>query len=73
MKHVTHFVNGKSWTGASERQGDVYDPATGSIEGRVGLASARDVDEVVQAAAAAFPGWRDTSLARRTAVMFAVR
>jgi malonate-semialdehyde dehydrogenase (acetylating) / methylmalonate-semialdehyde dehydrogenase len=73
MKHVTHFVNGKPWTGSAERCGDVHDPATGRISGRVDFASAEVVDEVVRAAAAASPAWRDASLARRTAVLFAFR
>jgi len=70
---ITHFVNGKSWTGEAARQGDVYDPATGLVGGQVDFASAEVVDEVVRAAAAALPGWRDASLARRTAVLFAFR
>src|SRR5690606_4320078 len=36
-------------------------------------ASVEDARRVIQAAEAAFPAWRDTSLARRTAVLFAFR
>jgi malonate-semialdehyde dehydrogenase (acetylating) / methylmalonate-semialdehyde dehydrogenase len=73
MKHITHFVNGKSWAGTPDRHGDVFDPATGAVSGRVDFAAAHVVDDIVQAAAAAAPAWRDASLARRTAIMFAFR
>jgi malonate-semialdehyde dehydrogenase (acetylating)/methylmalonate-semialdehyde dehydrogenase len=70
---VTHFVDGKPWTGGAARRGDVYDPATGRVTGTVDLASAADVDVVVAAAQRAARSWRDASLARRTSVLFAVR
>ena len=40
---------------------------------QLALASEDDVNEVVAAASAAFPRWRDTSLTRRTQVLFAFR
>jgi malonate-semialdehyde dehydrogenase (acetylating)/methylmalonate-semialdehyde dehydrogenase len=70
---ITHWIGGKPWTGAAERVGDVHDPATGAVSGRVDLASASDVDTAVAAAREAFTSWRDASLARRTRVMFAFR
>jgi malonate-semialdehyde dehydrogenase (acetylating)/methylmalonate-semialdehyde dehydrogenase len=57
----------------AQRQGEVYDPATGRVSGHVDFASAAVVDEAVSAAASAWPGWRDTSLARRAQLMFAFR
>jgi malonate-semialdehyde dehydrogenase (acetylating) / methylmalonate-semialdehyde dehydrogenase len=72
-KHVTHWIGGAPWTGTAERRGDVHDPATGAVTGSVDFASVREVDDAVAAAAAAFPEWRATSLARRTSIMFAFR
>ena len=71
--NITHFVDGKPWRGNSGRQGEVYDPATGQVTGRVELASADDVAVAVAAAARAARTWRDVSLAKRTAVLFAFR
>ena len=48
-------------------------PATGEVSAQLALASESDVNEVVAAAAAAFPRWRDTSLAKRTQILFAFR
>jgi malonate-semialdehyde dehydrogenase (acetylating)/methylmalonate-semialdehyde dehydrogenase len=72
-KHVTHWIEGQPWTGTAERHGDIYDPATGALTGTVDFASVREVDDAVAAAAAAFPGWRATSLAKRVAVLFRFR
>ncbi len=73
MKHITHWIGGKSWPGASGAAGDIYDPATGQVTGTVDFASAAEVDEAVATAAEAAAGWRDASLARRAGVMFAFR
>ena len=37
---IPHFVHGERREGASGRHSDVYHPATGSVAGRVPLASA---------------------------------
>jgi malonate-semialdehyde dehydrogenase (acetylating) / methylmalonate-semialdehyde dehydrogenase len=72
-KHITHWIGGKPYGGVAERQGDVYDPATGEVSGRVDFASAAVVDEAVAAAREAFAEWRTTSLAKRSQVLFAFR
>ncbi|MFW5416759.1 CoA-acylating methylmalonate-semialdehyde dehydrogenase [Nocardiopsis sp. CNT-189] len=72
-KHVTHWIGGKPAAGAAERRGDIYNPATGEATGTVDFASPADVDAAVAAARAAFPGWRDTSLTKRVAVLFRFR
>jgi malonate-semialdehyde dehydrogenase (acetylating) / methylmalonate-semialdehyde dehydrogenase len=70
---VPHWVGGKPSTGSGERTGDVFDPATGEVARRVAMASADDVDSAVAAARDAFPKWRETSLTRRTQILFAFR
>ena len=70
---VTHWINGAPVEGTSGRFGDVTNPATGEVTSSVSFASEDDVAAAVAAAKAAFPAWRDTSLARRTHVMFAFR
>ncbi len=73
MKHVTHYVDGKPWSGTTARQGEIFDPATGAVAGHVDFATAEDVNAVVSAAVSAAALWRQMSVARRTAVMFAFR
>ncbi len=73
MKHITHWIDGKPWVGDAGRRGTVFDPATGRQTGAVDFAAASEVDEAVAAARRAFVEWRSTSLATRTAALFAFR
>ncbi|MHA6803765.1 CoA-acylating methylmalonate-semialdehyde dehydrogenase [Salinifilum ghardaiensis] len=70
---LPHWVDNKPWEGVGPRSGEVFDPATGTARRHVRLADPADVNTVVDAARAAFPGWRDTSLTRRTQVLFRFR
>ena len=73
MAVVSHYVGGKAFAGSSKRTAPVYDPALGTISREVALASAADVDNAVAVANAAFPAWRDLSVAKRQSVMFRFR
>jgi malonate-semialdehyde dehydrogenase (acetylating)/methylmalonate-semialdehyde dehydrogenase len=70
---ITHFINGQSWAGKTERHGEVFNPATGQVTGHVDFASVDVVDEAVAAAKVGYDQWHTTSLARRTQVLFAFR
>ena len=73
LRTIEHLIGGKSTVGASTRTSTVWDPATGEAQAQVLLAEPGDVDRAVAAAKAAFPLWSETSLARRSKVMFAFR
>ena len=70
---IDHWVNGKAYEGAGPRLGEVTDPATGQVSAQLRLASSADVDAAVAAATAAFPEWAETSLAKRTTILFRFR
>jgi malonate-semialdehyde dehydrogenase (acetylating)/methylmalonate-semialdehyde dehydrogenase len=70
---VSHWIGGRSVVGTSGRQGDVFDPATGALTRHVDFASVEEVGAAVAAAKAAFPGWRSTSLSKRTDILFKIR
>jgi malonate-semialdehyde dehydrogenase (acetylating) / methylmalonate-semialdehyde dehydrogenase len=72
-KRISHWIDGKPWAGVAERAGDVFDPATGEVTGRVDFAGQSEVDEAVAAATRAGARWWDTSLAARSKVLFAFR
>jgi len=72
-KHVSHWIDGKPFGGVAERQGDIFDPATGQVSGTVDFADVALMDEAVQAAKAAFGEWRHASLTKRTQVLFKFR
>jgi malonate-semialdehyde dehydrogenase (acetylating) / methylmalonate-semialdehyde dehydrogenase len=73
MRNITHFVDNKPWDALASRHGDVFDPATGESTATVDFASRVEVATAVDAALAAFPAWRRTSLSRRTEVLFRFR
>ncbi|WP_064080043.1 CoA-acylating methylmalonate-semialdehyde dehydrogenase [Rhodococcus opacus] len=73
MSVISHWINNKSYPGTSGNTAPVTNPATGAVTGQVALASVEDARAVIDAAAAAFPAWRDTSLAKRTQVIFNFR
>jgi len=70
---IPHWINNKPYAGEADNSLPVTNPATGSVTGHVALATVEDARTVIDAAAAAFPAWRDTSLAKRTQVLFKFR
>lgn len=72
MERIPHYINGRRVSDA-DRVAPVYNPATGEQEKEVALASAARTEEAIEAARAALPAWRATSLAKRTDVFFRMR
>jgi malonate-semialdehyde dehydrogenase (acetylating) / methylmalonate-semialdehyde dehydrogenase len=70
---IGHWIGGRRVPGTSDRRGPVFEPATGQQAKWVDLASVEEVGRAVAAAKAAFPGWRATSLSRRTEILFRIR
>ena len=70
---INHWIGGRTVEQPPARTQDVYDPATGTVSGRVARGGAEDVDLAVAAARAAFPAWRDLPLLARSQVFFAYR
>lgn len=70
---IAHWLDGKTYSGTSDRTAAVTNPATGEVTGTLTLADQGDARAVIDAAAAAFPAWRDTSLAKRTSILFSFR
>lgn len=70
---VGHFVAGKSWQGQGTRFGDILNPATGTVQGRVQLAETADLTHAVDVAAEAFKSWSAKSPMARARVMYRYR
>ena len=69
MKTVGHLIGGKTVV-STDRTIPLNNPATGRQQGEVGLASAKDMQDAIAVAAAAFPAWRDTPQSKRAQIMF---
>ncbi len=73
MTSVPLFVAGE-WHEISERdRGPVFNPSRGEVIAEVPMCTKDDVDLVVNAAAEAFPAWRDTPPVERARVFFRYR
>jgi malonate-semialdehyde dehydrogenase (acetylating) / methylmalonate-semialdehyde dehydrogenase len=70
---ISHWIDGASRAGTSGRSAPVFNPATGEQTGAVDLASAAEIDAAVASAAEAAAQWRESSLSRRAAILFAFR
>ena len=70
MRQIDHFIDGRQVAGVSGRQGDVFDPNSGSVQARVPLATAAELDAAVAGAVAAQREWAAVNPQRRARVMF---
>jgi malonate-semialdehyde dehydrogenase (acetylating)/methylmalonate-semialdehyde dehydrogenase len=73
VKTIQHWIGGTLTTGASTRTAPVWNPATGEQQAEVLLAESADVDAAVGTAKTAFQDWRDSSLSKRSTILFAFR
>jgi malonate-semialdehyde dehydrogenase (acetylating) / methylmalonate-semialdehyde dehydrogenase len=73
VKPINHWIGGQMVEGDSGRSGPVYNPAKGLQTGAVDFATAEEVGQAVQAAKAAYPEWRATSLSKKSAILFRIR
>jgi malonate-semialdehyde dehydrogenase (acetylating)/methylmalonate-semialdehyde dehydrogenase len=72
-ERIGHWIDGAGFDPGEGGELPVHDPATGREVGTLALADPSLVDRAVRAAAAAYPDWRDLSIARRQAILFSFR
>jgi len=73
LRNVNHWIGGQPRASESGRTSVVWNPATGEAQAAVALANTEEVDQAVESARRAFPGWRATPLSRRAEILFKVR
>jgi len=67
---LQNYVGGKWIPAQAKEYVDVHNPAVGSVIAKTPLSTRADLDAAVQAAAKAFPAWRDTPVVQRARTMF---
>lgn len=67
---VEHFIAGKKTTGVSQRQQDLFNPATGEVIGKVILGTKADAEKAIETAKKAYPEWAATTPLRRSRILF---
>ncbi|MFD6534654.1 gamma-aminobutyraldehyde dehydrogenase [Streptomyces sp. NPDC060184] len=65
VRRLRNYIDGEFRDAADGRTIDVVNPATEEVYATSPLSGPADVDAAMAAAAAAFPGWRDTTPAER--------
>ncbi len=70
---IANYTGGAWRPSAAADSLPLVNPATGERQGRVPLGTARDVDDAVQAAVAAYPKWRETPPVVRARFLFAMK
>src|SRR5678816_3256095 len=73
IQNVPLWINGRNQEATTTRYGPVTNPATGAVVRQVPFCNEADIDSAVQAAKAAFPGWRKTPPLRRARVLMRYR
>ncbi|MEO7126034.1 MAG: CoA-acylating methylmalonate-semialdehyde dehydrogenase [Nakamurella sp.] len=70
---IRSWINGAPYGAKSDRTTPVYNPATGQQTKELALGDDAEIRAAIDAAAKAFPAWRDTSIARRQSIVFRFR
>ncbi|MFI5667713.1 gamma-aminobutyraldehyde dehydrogenase [Streptomyces sp. NPDC051704] len=65
LRRLRNYIGGEFKDAADGRTTEVVNPATGEVYATAPLSGQADVDAAMAAAAAAFPGWRDTTPSER--------
>ncbi|QHY98475.1 Gamma-aminobutyraldehyde dehydrogenase [Streptomyces sp. S4.7] len=72
LRRLRNYINGEFRDAADGRAIEVVNPSTGEAYATSPLSGQADVDAAMEAAAAAFPAWRDTTPAERQKVMLKI-
>lgn len=72
LRRLRNYINGEFRDAADGRTIDVINPATGEVYATSPLSGQADVDAAMEAAAAAFPAWRDTTPSERQKVLLKI-
>jgi malonate-semialdehyde dehydrogenase (acetylating) / methylmalonate-semialdehyde dehydrogenase len=72
MKYVPvqNYINGKFVDASSSRSLDVISPLDGNLLSKVPMSAAKDLDDAVKSAKAAFPKWSHTPIKERVQVFY---
>ncbi|MFF0436867.1 gamma-aminobutyraldehyde dehydrogenase [Streptomyces sp. NPDC004327] len=72
LRRLRNYINGEFRDAADGRTIDVINPATGEVYATSPLSGQADVDAAMEAAAAAFPAWRDSTPSERQKVLLKI-
>ena len=69
-KIINHWIDGDFQPSASDRFGNIYNPATGAVIAKLPMGGVADLETAVKSARHAFHSWSTTSITKRAQLMF---
>ena len=72
-KKLKYSVGGEWKESATQKYMPCFDPSTGAVIALAPQCTAGEVEEAIEAAAKAFPDWRDTPVSKRVQVLFQMK
>ena len=69
-KIINHWIDGGFQPSASDRFGNIYNPATGAVIAKLPMGGVVDLETAVKSARHAFHSWSTTSITKRAQLMF---
>ncbi|MDV4152044.1 CoA-acylating methylmalonate-semialdehyde dehydrogenase [Clostridium sp. AL.422] len=73
VNKLKYFVNGEYKESKTDKYFDVYNPSTGEVEALAPCCTAEEVNEAIIAAKKAYPAWSNTSVVKRSQILYKVR
>ena len=73
MEILRPFINGEYVESKAKRYMDIFNPSTGEVIAQTPCCTQDEVEDAIQAAAAAYPAWSNTSPHKRAQCMFKLR
>jgi malonate-semialdehyde dehydrogenase (acetylating)/methylmalonate-semialdehyde dehydrogenase len=72
-KRLKYCAGGVWKASETEKYMPCYDPSTGAVIAYAPQCTAKEVEETIEAAAKAYPAWRDTPVTKRVQVLFRMK
>ena len=69
---IKNYINGEFVDAVSGEWLDNYEPGTGKVFSKVTSSDAADIENAYQAAKAAFPGWKKTTVEQRSKYLYKI-
>lgn len=73
IRKLKYYVNGTFKESATENYRDAYNPSTGEVIAKVPCCTPEEIEEAIQAAKKAFPGWAATPVRKRMEILYRLR
>lgn len=70
---LKYFAGGRFLQSRTEKFMDAYDPSTGDVTAKVPCCTMEEVEQAINAAKKAFPGWSAAPVKKRVSILYKVR